>query len=262
VLEDRGEPDSNHDRNDRGGIAGAGHDDRDAEERVVEVHLERRPGKERACDRKRRRDVHHARVDEGGSDRCTDELVAAEVLCGRIAEHDREEIEEAVAHGVEDHVDARGRRKHAEGGKEGDEALDDAVGGKDRKRRHEDGGHRAHEAVHGVVLRISVCLCRCWLDCACTLDVKVCQDLVVEACDLGADDDLVLAAGFDDLDDTTGLLEHIRLCQLRILEREAQPCHAVREGAYVVRSSDVVHDGLGKSLVICHPTSPLLIRAI
>ena len=117
------------------------------------------------------------------------------------------------------------------------------------KRRHEDGRHRAHEAAHGVALGVAVRLSRCRLDLASALDVEVFQDLVVEPRDLRADDDLVLAACGDNLDD-----------KLRVLEREAQPRYAVREGADVVRSSDTVHDGLSKCLAgICHPELSLAV---
>lgn len=128
------------------------------------------------------------------------------------------------------------------------------------KRRHEDGRHRAHEAAHGVALGVAVRLSRCRLDLASALDVEVFQDLVVEPRDLRVDDDLVLAACGDNLDDTVRLLEHLGLCKLRVLEREAQPRYAVREGADVVRSSDTVHDGLSKCLAgICHPELSLAV---
>lgn len=86
-----------------------------------------------------------------------------------------------------------------------------------------------------------------------SLDAIGLRDRVIEAGDLAADDDLILSAGLDDLDDTIGLLERRDVCQLRIGQREAQARYAVREAAHVLDASDAVDDGLGKSLVICHP---------
>ena len=144
VLDHRAEPDHQKDRDDRRGIARGRHDDRQAEEGGIPGEGAEDSEVDRTQDLAlRERD--HRRVDERKGDSKAIELVHLELLGGRVAKDDRQEVEHAVSHGIEQRIGTRGRKGRGEGRAAGKDALHDAGSGEGAEHRREDAGDQVDD---------------------------------------------------------------------------------------------------------------------
>ncbi len=184
-----------------------------------------------------------------------DPLVASELLAGRIGKRNRQELEEAIAHAVQNHVGGAGRIEPAEGAAHDSNRLEQTCGGECRKERREDAGDDVQEPADDVAL-LAFIVC---LDLAARKLGQDLHDLVVDIGDMRADHDLVLALGMHDLDDALKLGDLLVICLALILQTEAQARDAVRIGCDIVLAAHQLDDAGGKlSPVPCHVVPPPL----
>ena len=240
ALEMRGDPHGDDDRDDAGGVASLREDHGNAEEGVVVVHREGRAGEHGAEDGCGARQVHEVRVHERRTDSHADELVEAELLRRGVADDDGQEVEERVAGGVHDHVEAARGVKPPQREEERRQALEHSCRGEGHERRAHRAGDDVHQTVEGVLVGGFLLVGGVVLgNLAGTGHAELVDQGVVHVVDLVADDDLVLAARLDDGDDAVERGEGILVGLALVLELESQARDAVREVVDVALATDV-----------------------
>ena len=190
-------------------------------------------------------------IAEGSTDSHTYERVTFELLGRSEAKEQRQEVEHAVADGIENLIGRRIRREPAERGAHDAESLDESHRSEGTENGHEDTRDGVEQDVDdaslgGVALVVSVNL-------ASELDVRGGANGIVHVSDVIADYHLVLTSGLDDRDDALGLVDLIGLGLRLVLEHKAQTRHTVSDGADVLLTTDELDDRLRKLLVVpCH----------
>ena len=200
-------------------------------------------------------------VDHGAGHQHRDKGLCAEGLARGISQEHRQEVEDAVAGGVEDGVGGALAAEDAQGGEQDQEALDQTGGGEGAHEGHEDAGDDVDKAVAQDGLFLAVLggggfggfL-------AGGLDAAVAQHRLVGVGHVVADDHLVLAARLDDLEDALGLGQGVGVRLALVRQFEAEPGDAVGHRDDVALAADAGDDRLGQLVIIlCHVDSSYVV---
>ena len=246
ALELGGHPHGENDGDDGARVAGRGHDHGDAQERAVVAHRKGCIGKHGA-EHVAASDVHHRGIGERNAQRHADELARVELLGRGVTQDNRQEVEEAVTRGVEHLVGAVGRRHEAREGEDGKDALDHTGGTQAAEDGLDDAGDEIDQHREGIALLGGRTVL---VDLAETLHTRDLDGRIVDVLDhVDAYDDLVLAVGVYDLDDTRQLFYLLGLRLRVVAQLEAQPRHAMRDALDVGRAAYKVNDLASKLLV-------------
>ena len=208
-----------------------------------------------------RDDVHEIRRDEDASHHHAEHLRGAKLLCCRVSEVYRHEVEAGVVDPVvEQVIDLGVGRPHIEHAR----ACDDSDGAKHCCAHHDRDGsdHGLREIVEDC---LSDTLCRPGLlllvvievlvDGAASRDAEL-HDRVVYLRNVLADDDLILATRPLAAEHSLDSLDSVVVGDRFVLQVDSQPCHAVRDACDVVLAADSVEDLCGNAFVVCHLLPP------
>ena len=257
ALQRRSNGNGQNDGHDRAGVAGCRHDDGDAEEGLVIAHLKgsaaEHGAQHLACGA-----VDHVGVAQGDADGHADEFIHLELLGGRVAQDDGQEVEEAVCHSVPHLIGAGSGGDQADEVEQSQQALDDAGSGQhaqsglqgtgDHVDQHGNGALLAAALTAAVVHSVAVLI----HSTGC-VQMAHFQHSVIHIVDLIADDHLILSACLHDLDHAVGGLQNFLVCLALVLQLEAQTGDAVRHGDDVALAANILDNNARKAVVFtCH----------
>ena len=246
-----GKPDDEDGRDDRGGVAL--HDQRNAEDVAVDVGLEDGASADRV-NRVVRHEGDERRVDEDATECHAHDRLQAEALCGGVADDQREEVEDGVADGREDHIGRAVRGEPASNRAEGQHRLDEAACHKDAEDRLEDLGDDAQEPRERVlllpVLAVALGIPFIHIECRLLGEAADLDEVVVDGLDRSADDDLILATSLDHVDDALRCLETVGVSLGLVLQMEAQARDAVADILHVVLAAHLLYDRFTEFLIL------------
>ena len=157
-------------------------------------------------------------------------------------------MEQAVAHGVEDHVCAAGLGVESQGHEQGVQALHHAAGGHDAQNGLEDAGNGVDEGVKQALF-----LGRGLLGGGRAVSqARHGAHVGVDLRHVVADDHLILSAGLHDGHHTAHLFQYLVVCLCLVRKLEPQAGDAVGQGADVFVSAHVLDDVLCQLLILSH----------
>ena len=200
-------------------------------------------------------------VDHGAGHRHRDKGLGAEGFGRGVSQEHRQEVEDAVAGGIEDGVGGALAAEDAQGGEQDQEALDQTGGGEGAHEGHEDAGDDVDKAVAQDGLFLAVLggggfggfL-------AGGLDAAVAQHRLVGVGHVVADDHLVLAARLQHLQHALGLGQGVGVRLALVHQFEAEPCDTVGHRDDVALAADAGDDRLGQLVIIlCHVDSSYVV---
>ena len=207
---------------------------------------------------------HDGGVAQHAADNGHDDGVRPQAPSGGEADDDRQEVEHRRAHGVDNLVGVRGLGHHLELDEQGQQPLEDSGGGQHPDDRDHGSGDDADERgeaeldpsyERGGPLDL--------LDLALRIALRgagqLLDDGLVDVLDLGADDDLVLAAGLGHVDDALGAGNGGVVGDRLVLEVEAHAGDAVEHRADVVGAADVLDDVGGGGVEAGQPVGALAV---